>query len=173
MIATAANRLTIEEWSPALNTPSVRRQLELALSDMLTPAITRYLPMAMQFAPATDSISQWMADRQNEAQVLSVQLKNTATLAGLILLHEAPATDAPISEIHLGYFLGEPFWGQGYATEMITTLIGQLHDRAPIKLIAGVDHTNTASARVLLKADFTQRDLNSTETQLQFELHIT
>jgi ribosomal-protein-alanine N-acetyltransferase len=56
---------------------------------------------------------------------------------------------------HLGYWLGEPFWGQGIvaeATNLITDYIFENFDIVRIETV--VYHPNTASMRVLEKCGF-------------------
>jgi RimJ/RimL family protein N-acetyltransferase len=58
-------------------------------------------------------------------------------------------------EAEIGYWLGVPFWGQGYATEAVRALIdhafGELgHDA----LVSGARVSNPASRRVLEKCGF-------------------
>lgn len=55
-----------------------------------------------------------------------------------------------------GYWLGEPFWGKGIATQAVKTLVNYLfthHDL--LRVYAGVFAWNPASGRVLEKAGFT------------------
>ena len=52
----------------------------------------------------------------------------------------------------LGYWLGKPFWGQGYATEAAKKLVSfAFHDLKATSLWAGWYHDNPASGRVLEK----------------------
>jgi ribosomal-protein-alanine N-acetyltransferase len=51
-----------------------------------------------------------------------------------------------------GYWLGKPFWGQGYATEAARRLVEFAFDDLKVQsLIAGWFHDNPASGRVLAK----------------------
>ncbi len=55
----------------------------------------------------------------------------------------------------LGYWLGEPFWGQGIVTEALRAVTAHAfaqHDL--VRLYAGVFETNPASMRVLEKAGY-------------------
>jgi RimJ/RimL family protein N-acetyltransferase len=72
--------------------------------------------------------------------------------------------DAPIGgvgfggtgEIHeLGYALGRPYWGQGYATEGVLAMIDHARTLGLRALEAFTFIENPASARVLDKAGFT------------------
>jgi RimJ/RimL family protein N-acetyltransferase len=60
--------------------------------------------------------------------------------------------DPPRVMPRLGYWMGRPYWGCGYATEAISALIAFAFDRHPQdRLGAGVFVDNTASRRVLEK----------------------
>lgn len=55
----------------------------------------------------------------------------------------------------IGYWLGEPFWGRGIATEVAIALSGWAFDTFDIcRITAGVFAWNPASGRVLEKAGF-------------------
>lgn len=55
----------------------------------------------------------------------------------------------------LGYWLGKPFWNQGYATEAAKRLIGfAFRDLKADRVKAGWFHDNGASGRVLEKLGF-------------------
>jgi len=55
----------------------------------------------------------------------------------------------------IGYWLGKPYWGQGYATEAARKLAGfTFHALKATKVTAGYFHDNPASAHVLEKVGF-------------------
>ena len=57
----------------------------------------------------------------------------------------------------LGYWIGRPYWGQGYATEAISALIAFAFETHPQdRLGAGVFTDNPASRRVLEKCGLRQ-----------------
>jgi RimJ/RimL family protein N-acetyltransferase len=63
----------------------------------------------------------------------------------------ADATNVP-SEVEVGYTLGKPFWGQGYATEAAGAVRDYaLDELAAERLIALIIHGNTASENVARK----------------------
>jgi RimJ/RimL family protein N-acetyltransferase len=55
---------------------------------------------------------------------------------------------------NVGYILGLPFWGQGYATELVRALASHLEQHGIIEQRALVTLGNEASERVLSKAGF-------------------
>ena len=55
----------------------------------------------------------------------------------------------------LGYWVGPPFWGVGYATEAVTAVVRHLFETAaPDHIFARVNDDNPASAAILTKAGF-------------------
>jgi RimJ/RimL family protein N-acetyltransferase len=65
-------------------------------------------------------------------------------------------TDVFRRSAEIGYWLGEPFWGRGIATEVLRALTDYAWATFDIiRLEAGVFSWNPASARVLEKAGYT------------------
>ena len=65
-------------------------------------------------------------------------------------------TDVFRRSAEIGYWLGEPFWGRGIATEALRAMTEYAFERFDIcRLEAGVFDWNPASARVLEKAGYT------------------
>lgn len=52
---------------------------------------------------------------------------------------------------HIGYWIGRPYWGRGYATRAVADLVAEVRER-PLRAHV-VDH-NVASIRVLAKCGF-------------------
>jgi len=58
-------------------------------------------------------------------------------------------------EPEIGYWIGEPYWGRGYATEAVRAVIDHLFTVTDLDAIAvGCRVTNTASRRVIEKCGF-------------------
>ncbi|MEM1266175.1 MAG: GNAT family N-acetyltransferase [Pseudomonadota bacterium] len=57
-------------------------------------------------------------------------------------------------DTEIGYWLGEPFWSTGFATEAVDAVIGEARRRGLPELRARVFQDNPASARVLTKVGF-------------------
>lgn len=149
-------RLNILPWPSSAATPE-------KLSKILTPAVLAPLPDPLQLSTSPD---RWITDREEESEVLAVRIHD-GPLAGLIFLAEFG------DDIHIGYLLGQRFWGQGLGSELILGLTKWLSEtRSPARLLGGVAKNNPASARVLEKAGFTRDDtLSDAETDM-FTLRI-
>lgn len=66
-------------------------------------------------------------------------------------------TDVYRKTAELGYWLGEPFWGRGIATEAVSALTEYAFSTYDlVRIFAGVFEGNAASMRVLEKAGYTQ-----------------
>lgn len=59
----------------------------------------------------------------------------------------------------LGYWLGQPFWGQGYAFEAAAALVKRYFESGQTDLRSGYMLGNAASARVLSKLGFAQAQI--------------
>lgn len=77
-----------------------------------------------------------------------------AVTNGKALLGVASILDRSPGLHELGYWLGRPYWGQGYATEAVGALIDAHFAAGQDKLYAGVLPGNAASARVLARLGF-------------------
>ncbi|MFK7764425.1 MAG: GNAT family N-acetyltransferase [Roseobacter sp.] len=59
----------------------------------------------------------------------------------------------------LGYWLGTPFWGQGYATEAATGLVARYMSQGHDVLLSGHQIGNAASRHVLNKLGFLPKEI--------------
>src|SRR4029450_4894218 len=67
-----------------------------------------------------------------------------------------PPSDAHRLPAEIGYWLGEPFWGRGIATQALRALTEWVFATTPlVRIYAHVFAWNPASARVLEKCGFT------------------
>ena len=74
-------------------------------------------------------------------------------LVGVTGIH--PFSDVYRYKAEVGYWIGEPFWGKGYATTALSLLISFAWEHTDLqRLEAGVFSFNIASRRVAEKAGF-------------------
>jgi RimJ/RimL family protein N-acetyltransferase len=106
---------------------------------------TARIPHPYKVSDAQDFITG--VNRSGEAAFLiTLRDKTVIGACGLIFRDEAP---------ELGYWLGVPHWGNGYATEALHAVIDYAFtDLAHDALQAGARVTNPASRRVLEKCGF-------------------
>lgn len=77
----------------------------------------------------------------------AVTTKEIDQLIGAVSLMDIEGTQAEI-----GYWIGEPFWGNGYCTEAVNALIQfSLNNLGIKRFIAGHLESNPASGKVLVK----------------------
>ncbi|MCP5039000.1 MAG: GNAT family N-acetyltransferase [Rhodobacteraceae bacterium] len=165
-------RLDVRNWAELLAVPAERHDLERALIGLLTPEVTQRLPLSMQFPGTYGSIGKWVSTQSDEADIFCVHTRDPAVLAGLIVLTQGQDRGG-IATLHLGYLLGVPYWGQGYASELIAALLAALSSDPQKYILAGVDRDNHASSRVLQKAGFEIVPEKTTATRLMFEKHLS
>ncbi|MDT7828218.1 GNAT family protein [Pricia sp. S334] len=77
-------------------------------------------------------------------------------LVGLILQKDVYRKSAEI-----GYWIGEPFWGQGIATQAVGLLTRYAFDKLVlVRLYAGIFEYNVGSMRVLEKNEFVKEGIS-------------
>lgn len=163
---TRGRKTTLVPWAARVADPTSRAALGRALAPLLTAEVTARLPAALAFTPGKDDIESWIARADGIAEIHTIERRDTAELAGLLLLFcEGDRDD---SDLMIGYFLGPAHWGQGLASDMLAGLVAQL-DRGPERhLFAGTDADNIASQRVLEKAGFTRDDAGTSPDRVTF-----
>jgi len=104
--------------------------------------------------PFEDGVAEaWIAEvraRHEEGRgvAFAVTLRSDGSLVGAIGLSEIE----PSHRAELGYWIGEPFWGRGYATEAAHPVLAFAFERLGlIRVHANHLARNAASARVLQK----------------------
>jgi len=92
------------------------------------------------------------ANADGAGLTLAVTLKGKPNAAiGMVGISPDPDGGVP----HLGYWLGRPSWGQGYATEAARALVDAFFAYTPaLELTASARVVNPASRRVLEKCGF-------------------
>lgn len=89
------------------------------------------------------------ASKQNPQNILAIEIKGQAV--GAIGIH--PQDDIHCKNAELGYWLAEPFWGQGITTKAIIKMVDYSFMNFDItRIFARPFGTNSASQRVLEKA---------------------
>lgn len=73
---------------------------------------------------------------------------------GVLLGSTGLALDTPY-RASTGYLLAQPYWGQGYASEVLTAMVALAEQSGLQRLEAICHHQHQASARVLEKCGFT------------------
>ncbi len=150
--------------SPSLMTDRLRLDRpELAdAGDILALANNRKMAemtARMPYPYTMEDARQWIAraDAAADGQAMfAVRLQITGRLIGAC--GYGPLS-GDVREPQLGYWIGEPFWGLGYATEAAHAVLDHAFDVGGHTELAGACRpTNPASRRVLEKCGFQYRD---------------
>ena len=139
-------RLALRPWrtgdEDALVRPANNRKVWLNLRDRF--------PHPYTLRDARD----WLARRAADADPRSdLAIEHGGEAIGGIGL--MPMTDVARFNAEVGYWLGEPFWGRGFAAEALKGFTAYVFDHFPVeRLEAWIFATNPASGRVLEKAGY-------------------
>lgn len=100
----------------------------------------------------------WIAGAANPVTgtaTFAVRMRSTGRLIGACGYGPMEGAGEP----QLGYWIGEPFWGQGLATEAAHAVIDHAFGKGGLnELVGSCRLTNPASRRVLEKSGFQYRD---------------
>lgn len=149
-------------FPPAL-APLATARLILRAPEMAdAPAI---VPLAdnMRIAQQTRRMPHPYGRRDAEAWIAMVRIADPAREAGFLMTGKedgaivgaAGYVAMDDTDIEVGYWVGEPFWGNGYATEAAQAVIDHAFRSGTFARIFGrIRVANTASRRVLEKCGF-------------------
>ncbi len=163
-------RLLVAEWHTLQQQQWPSQDLATAVQQMLTPSVTACLPPSWQGDYSLERADQWIRERDKEDATWLVIDKSTREAIGLLILS---GTD-DFGHLRLGYLLKESAWGQGFATELLSGLVGWCRDNRIRSLTGGVEQANVASARVLEKCGFAPTpDNNAADAQRMYSIDFT
>ena len=113
--------------------------------------VSRYLVDTFPY-PYTDADAQWWISKGSKEGITKVIIHNGAFVGSVGAI---PKSYEKRYEASIGYWLGEPFWGQGIATIALQMLTEEIFSTTDIiRISAGVYSPNRASMRVLEKAGY-------------------
>ena len=148
----------IAPWPPEIDAGRLRlRPVEaadaLAMARMADdPGVARMttsIPHPFRLEHAEDFIRRMGASDRTREALFGVELPAEG-LIGVLGLHPNDEGEA-----ELGYWLGRPYWGQGYMTEAVEAALAWVRaDWSPSYLVSGHFADNPASGAVLCKAGF-------------------
>jgi RimJ/RimL family protein N-acetyltransferase len=123
-----------------------------AISDLLSndPETVR-MTEGLPFPCTVDAARQWTILRTAPGEHAFVISSTEYSLMGACGFHQDGATAG------IGYWLGYRFWGRGYATEVLRTVLSVARSKGVQMTIAEVFADNLRSARVLEKCGFVLR----------------
>jgi len=142
--------------------PIATRRLRLRLpADADAPAIEEYVSDAAVALPTAGiphpypkgAAADWIARAEAEARTgggldLVIERAADGVLVGAVAIRQGEGATAEI-----GYWIGQPFWRRGYATEAVSAIVAHGFARMGLRAIeASAGAENTASIRVQEKA---------------------
>ena len=143
-------RLNIAELSRG-STPSAAPALLHRIVDILSPVVVESLPPYFHGINSPTEAQVWLDKMLSESRLFAVY--HNDEIIGFLFVASEDGQNA-----HIGYLLGENYWGQGFAGEFLQGFIEQASKaRLWHKLIGGVDIHNRASAILLLKRGFVKQ----------------
>lgn len=102
-----------------------------------------------------ENAAQWIEHCQNEKKNILLAIEFKGEFVGGIGAHFKE--DIHRYNVELGYWVGEPYWGQGIISKAIASFTDYLFSNYKINRVYGeVFENNTASAKVLEKNGFTK-----------------
>jgi len=135
----------------------LRRLVPADLADLYAlyadPLVRRYFPEGTLTLGETQEELDWFLNghpRHPRLGLWATILKSTGQFIGRCGL--LPWTIDGRDEVEVAYLLGQPFWGQGLATEAAAAIRDYGFEQLGLaRLIALIDHENLASRRVAEK----------------------
>jgi len=153
-ISFETERLKVTEISR--NLASLERSLLLNLiPNILTPQVVKNLPPYFQGITSSELAASWLERMLLESRLLELKSK-TNELIGFLFIYVESQDD-----VHIGYLLGEEYWGKGLASELLQSFVVEVAKTEPwSKLIGGVYASNVSSIKVLKKSGFLESSVN-------------
>lgn len=119
---------------------------------VLTRKVVENLPPYFQNINSIQSAQKWLEHIISDGRLFMIHLSGESNLIGFVFLSKETTNGA-----HIGYLLGESYWNNGYATEILNGFIDFIESENKItNLIAGVAKDNIPSIKLLNKLGFRQ-----------------
>jgi len=122
------------------------------------PEVVRFMPYDVCYSleETENVINNWFNYCEEAApdsyEIFAIELKLTSEVIGTIDYVEY---DRKARSAEVGYQLGKPWWGNGYAPEALQELVKYCFERLKLcRVWADYDSRNTGSGKVLEKAGF-------------------
>ncbi len=115
--------------------------------------ISKFLFDSFPFPYTIEEARRWIATHLNQAPLTILAIIIDEKACGAIEVK--PGKDIYRKTGHMGYWLGEPFWGHGIMTEAVRLITNYAFERFDlVRIQSTVNDNNPASMRVLEKAGF-------------------
>jgi len=164
----ATERLRVGSWH------SVDRQgdvdLDAVVAELLTERSTKALPDAWRGDFSVERANAWIKERDEESPTLLGIERTSGRAVALVMVHEIALDDSAF-DVRIGYVIAEAVWSRGLATELVRGLVDWARAQPSIRtLTGGVDASNQASVRVLVRNGFELIDSAGSEAIYQLRV---
>jgi len=161
-------RLLIRSWTHHDKALAFNQNLEECVINILTAEVTKSLPEGWQSINTSSDAQKWIEDRDEESNLLTVELLTTKEIIGFIFLYELNSKENSL-DLRFGYLLSEKSWGKGLGTELVKGLVKWCEAMGTINSISGgVEIDNIGSIRVLEKTGFSPSTIDSPSEDVIF-----
>ena len=127
-----------------------QRLAELANNKKIWDNVRDYFPFPYSEKDATEFIE--LCNKETPKTTFAIEFQNE--LAGVTAL--VLQSDIYKKTAEIGYWIGEPYWNNGIATEAVKLLVNYGFDNLKLnRIFTGVFEDNKASQKVLEKCGFT------------------
>ncbi len=144
------SRLSVDEITSDLSAAQLSRLLA-AIPHILTADVVKNLPPYFHGITTEAEALLWFKRMMEESRLWMVTDSKQGHPIGFIFAFVEHTT------AHIGYLLKQSHWGKGLASELLKAFINEVTHTGWRVLIGGVDRSNIASAKLLLKLGFVER----------------
>lgn len=124
-----------------------------AIPCILTETVVASLPPYFHGVSNAVEVKSWLSKMRSESRLFLIKDKHDACLGFVFVSHTDKA------EKHMGYLLGQEYWGKGFASELLIAFIKRAEKIESWRsLVGGVEKGNVASSKLLLKLGFIPRE---------------
>lgn len=125
--------------------------IPLIIEHLNNPNVTRYLTSSIP-QPYTESDAVWFINEATKGAIIRA-VEVDGAFIGTVGVKPGQFENCRSAEI--GYWLGEPYWGRGHATQVITQMTDMIFETTDIiRMTAPVHSPNEGSKRALLKSGY-------------------
>ncbi|MCV2403393.1 GNAT family N-acetyltransferase [Marinomonas sp. C2222] len=150
----------------------LRQELLLDIQRLLTPAVTYSLSPYFQNIQSSAAAESWLKTMLKDSQLFAIYDKASNLIIGFFF--SSIGKDKSAKGAHIGYLLGEEYWGQGLASEMLRGFISYARQSLQLhSLIGGVEKNNPASSRLLIKLGFKAQPSEEGQSVIFYALDLT
>src|SRR5450432_961695 len=141
-------RLTLRPFA-LIDAPAVQRLLQARVIAEMTSNIPHLYEEGMAEAWIQRNLSH---EDGNEVSPFAITLRQDGNISGTLCGAMGLSIDSAHQHAELGYWIGGPFWGKGYATEAATELLRYAFTDLGLNRVHASHYAkNPASGRVMQK----------------------